>query len=132
MGLPKHAENYTKLELDSLISRLKEGDQDAEYECVAFVLAESFGIWHGRARAKICRFLKNHPPDATLRSKLVERIIERLEAGNFGEQFKDQLKMAIRFSPDEMLLAAHRSGQSEKEHVRRYAAWIRNRIDNVG
>ena len=131
MVLPKAAQNYTKPELESLISRLKHGDRDAEYECVNFFLAESLGIWHGRARAKICRNLKNHHPDATLRLKLVEKIISRLKTGNFSEQFKDQLTMAIRFSPDKMLETAHRLRDSEKEYVRRYAAWVCNAIDNA-
>ncbi len=127
----KHAENYIKPELETLISRLKNGDQDAEYECVIFVLAESFGIWHGRARAKICRNLKHHPPDEMLRFKLVERIIWRLKTGNFSEQFKDQLKMAIRFSPNKMLETAHQLRDAEKEYVRRYAAYVCRAIDNL-
>jgi hypothetical protein len=111
------------------MSRLKNDDRDATYECVRFVVAESFGYWHGRARAKICRNLKNRPPDAASRAGLVKTIIVRLETGNFSQQFKDQLAMAIRFAPDDMLEAARRLMESEKEYIRRYAFWICNAID---
>ena len=70
----KPAAQYGKLDLDELIKRLKDDDPDAVYECVVFTLAESFGIWHNRARAKICRNLKHRLTDPTLRHRLVDVI----------------------------------------------------------
>lgn len=124
MVIIKPAENYSKSELDRLIREFKAGDRAAEFECINFVLGESFGVWHGRARAKICRNLKNHAPDAGLSARLVEKVIWRLENGEFSEQFKDQLTMAIRFAPDRMLKAATLLLDDKKDYVRRYANWV--------
>ena len=91
--------SLTKPELHELIEDVKRGDADAMDRAVVFVTAESFGIWHNRARAKLCRYFKNHPPSAAQRELLVDAIEGRLIDGTFYEQFKDQLSMAIRFAP---------------------------------
>jgi hypothetical protein len=124
VSLVKPADNYSKPELIALIDRLKRGDDEVIHELVVFTLTESRGLWHGRARAKICRNLKNHPPDATLQSNLVDTIAERLIYGRFSEQFRDQLSMAIRFAPDRMRTIAESLLTSDKTYVRRYADWV--------
>lgn len=129
MLLLKPAASYSKAELYEMIERLKRGDAIVAYELIVFTLAESKGMWHGRARAKICRYLKNHPPDATLRAKLVDTIAGRLRLGKFSEQFRDQLRMAIRFSPEKMQSIAESNLNSEMNHVRRYAAWVMKSIE---
>lgn len=117
----KPAKHYTKQELDNLISLLKCDDSKAIKECVAFTLTESFGLWHNRARAKICRNLKNRQFAPDLKQRLVSVIINRLETGRFYEQFKDQLAMAIRFDPVRMQAAAEGLNSNETDYIRRYA-----------
>ncbi len=129
MPFLKPAESYSKVELDDLIERLKHGDENVAYELVVFTMAESKGIWHGRARAKICRYFKNHPPDVTLSASLVESIIKRLQQGKFSEQFRDQLRMAIRFAPEKMKSIALALSTSELDYVRRYAFWVLQSVD---
>lgn len=124
MSFVKPADNYSKPELTALIDRLKQGDGDVIYELVVFTLAESRGLWHGRARAKICRNLKNHPPDKALQSKLVDTIAGRLKDGRFSEQFRDQLGMAIQFDPDRMQSLAESLLSSDKTYVRQYAGLV--------
>ena len=126
----KPAAQYEKLELDDLIERLKTDDADAIYECIVFTLAESFGRWHNRARAKICRNLKNRLTDPTLRHRLVDVVIERLRSGRFSEQFKDQLTMAIRFDPDRMHSVATRLQFNGTDYIRRYAQWVLHAVES--
>ncbi|MBR9802931.1 hypothetical protein GYB59_15120 [bacterium] len=120
----------TKPELHSLIADVKCGDTDAETRAVAFVAAESFGMWHNRARAKLCRYFKNHPPPGDQCKSMVDSIISRLIDGRFYEQFKDQLSMAIRFAPDSMAEAAAEASRSDKDYIRRYADWVRHALDS--
>ncbi|MCC9603788.1 hypothetical protein LOC67_24825 [Stieleria sp. JC731] len=97
---------------------------------VTFVAAESFGLWHNRARAKLCRYFKNHPPpDGQCRS-MVDAIVNRLIEGRFYEQFKDQLSMAMRFAPDRMAETAAVASRSDKDYIRRYGAWVRHALDS--
>ena len=88
-------------------------------------------LWHNRARAKICRNLKNHPPDSTLRSQLVGVIIDRLRTGRFYEQFSDQLAMAIRFDAQRMKTAAERLLDHKKDYVRRYARRVLHSVESI-
>ena len=115
-------------ELHELISAVKQGDADAQSRAVVFVTMESFGMWHNRTRAKLCRYFKNHPPDEQARRRLVDSVIARLLAGNFSEQFKDQLAMAIRFDRDRLAEAATLVAHSQKPYVRRYASWIQQKL----
>ncbi|MEL6898601.1 MAG: hypothetical protein AAFP90_21090, partial [Planctomycetota bacterium] len=95
-----------------------------------FVAAESFGMWHNRARAKLCRYFKNHPPPYDQCNRMVDAIITRLIDGQFYEQFKDQLSMAVRFSPDRMADAATIASGAERSYIRRYASWVRHVLDS--
>lgn len=103
-----------------MIADVKRGDADAIARAVAFVEAESFGLWHNRARAKLCRHFKNHPPSGDFRERMVDAIVNRLIDGRFYEQFKDQLSMAIRFSPERLKHAALVAVESDWDYIRRY------------
>ena len=122
--------SLTKPELHLLIDEVKCGDADAVARAVEFVTAESFGMWHNRARAKLCRYFKNHPPSDDKCRSLVDAIESRLIEGRFYEQFKDQLAMAIRFDPDRMAEAAAVASRSERAYVRRYADWLGRALDS--
>jgi hypothetical protein len=61
---------------------------------------------------------------------MVDAIVTRLIDGRFYEQFKDQLSMAIRFAPDRMAEAAAVAARSDKDYIRRYAAWVRHALDS--
>lgn len=117
------AAKYRSRELHDLINRLKAGDAAALRESVHFTLAESFGHWHNRARAKICRNLKHRPIDPALGDELLRVILERFASGRFHQQFKDQLRLAIRLDPRRALAVATDLQQHEKEYVRRAARW---------
>lgn len=122
--------SLTKPELHSLIEDVKRGDTEAATRAVAFVTAESFGMWHNRARAKLCRYFKNHPPSDEQCNSMVDAIASRLIDGRFYEQFKDQLSMAIRFAPDRMAETANAASRSDKNYIRKYAAWVRHALDS--
>ena len=124
--VPQH---YYKNELAELIEQLKAGNLLAVERCIDFFLAETRGLWHGRARAKICRNLKNLPLDKRTKDRLVATIVRRLETGNFSEQFKDQLTMAIRFRPCWLHDSATQLLGSPKGYVQRYASWVLNKIN---
>jgi hypothetical protein len=126
------AEAYGKQDLDDLIEAVQRNEAGAIKEAVAFFLAESRGLWHGRARAKICRNFKNRGLSQDVQSVLVEAICQRLTSGRFSQQFKDQLTMAIRFRPDEMHRSATHALASKKYHVRKYAKWVLQKLDRVG
>lgn len=120
-----------KPELNSLINDVKHGDAEAIAKAVEFVVAESLGLWHNRARAKICRYFKNHPPAPDECRRMVDAIVERLTKGQFYQQFKDQLTMAIRFAPDRMAASAAVASSSDKEYIQRYANWVRHALYTV-
>ena len=115
----------TKSELHTLIDDVKRGDPDATSRATIFVASESFGMWHNRARAKLCRYFKNHPPSNDECKRMVDAIANRLTDGRFSEQFKDQLSMAIRFAPDRMADTASVASRSPKAYISRYASWVR-------
>ena len=127
---PSHAaiwiRSLSKSDLHKLIAAVKRDDPDAVSRAVTFVVAESFGIWHNRARAKLCRHFKNHPPPKPDCEQLVATVTARLIDGNFYEQFKDQLSMAIRFVPSQLDDAASVALDSDRDYVRRYGRWVRH------
>jgi hypothetical protein len=114
-----------KGDLHDLADGLLLNDQGAIDACVEFVLAESEGNWHGRARAMMCRRLKHCELSRQQQSQLVSCIVDRLSTGNFSEQFRDQLRLALHISRDNIVEAARKNlSGSQKDHVRRYCAWI--------
>ncbi|WP_238154170.1 hypothetical protein [Synechococcus elongatus] len=112
----------TKNDLHQLIEEVKTGNRDAVSKAALFVAHESFGLWHNRARAKLCRHFKNHPPaEVEEQNRMIAAIIQQLIDGCFSEQFMDQLSMAIRLDPKQMQVAAIAALTSPKAYVRRYA-----------
>jgi hypothetical protein len=94
-------------------------------KCVAFVVADSKGMWHGRGRAMMCRRLKHCQLNADQRRQLVICIMDRLVRGNFSEQFYDQLRLAMHLDRERTFEVAHRcQASTSKSYVRRYANWI--------
>lgn len=120
-------DSCTKRELMRLADRLLEADFLAIEWCVAFIEAESYGLWHGRARAKMSRRLKHVSLSKQQRSRLVQAILNRLVTGRFSEQFKDQLQLALQFNPKLSRTIALECQNSEKDYIRRYAEWALTR-----
>ena len=125
-GPQPHAEFplLSKQELHALADGLLEGDPWSIDRCIAFVLAETKGLWHGRARAMMCRRLKHCDFGRTNRRKLVTCILGRLRTGKFSEQFKDQLRLALSLDRPYTLEQCELALHSEVAHVRRYGAWL--------
>lgn len=126
-GLPEpHADLglLRKAELHALADGLCLGDAWTVERCVDFVVADTGGHWHGRARAMMCRRLKHCALGRTQRTRLVEAIAQRLLSGRFSEQFRDQLRLAMLLDGDAMAATARRAQSSPKDHVVRYARWV--------
>ena len=78
--------------------------------CVRFFLAESRGVSDGRIRALLARRFKHCQLGRTHRDQLVACIARRLTEGNFSEQFKDQLRLALLLDRQAILAAAAAAG----------------------
>jgi hypothetical protein len=113
----------SKSELHELADGLLDPEPWAVERCVAFVVAETQGLWHGRARAWMCRRLKHCALGRTHRAALLACICGGLSDGSFSEQFKDQLRVAMHLDPPRTLEAARMCLASPRPHVRRYAQW---------
>ena len=111
------------LELHRLADGLLQPEPWVVERCVEFVLAETQGLWHGRARAMMCRRLKHCTLGRTHRTQLVACITGRLTSGLFSEQFKDQLRLALHLDLQQTIAACQKALGSNKPHVQRYAAW---------
>ncbi len=72
----------------------------------------------------MCRRLKHCEFGRTNRRKLVSCILGRLRAGNFSEQFKDQLRLALSLGRPYTVEQCELALGSELTHVRRYGAWL--------
>jgi hypothetical protein len=96
--------------------------------CVEFVVAETKSNGHGRIRALMSRRLKHCALSRTNQTKLLVCILQRLQSGEFSEQFKDQLRLAIHLDLKQTSAACVRAASSEFAHVRRYAEWLRTAI----
>jgi hypothetical protein len=118
-------ELFDQLDLYRLADGLLLNDRAAIAGCVDFVLAETKGTWHGRARAMMCRRLKHCEIPEEQRKQLVACIIGRLTFGNFSEQFYDQLRFAIHADRQTVFEAARENLSSfPKDRVKRYSAWV--------
>ena len=117
-------EELNKIQLHQLADELLLGDQSAIQSCVQFIQAETRGIWHGRARAKMCRRLKHIDLPSHLQSQLVQCITRRLTRGVFSEQFKDQLRLVMVLDSPYLIRAAEQSINSEMAHVARLSSWV--------
>jgi hypothetical protein len=117
--------SLSKGDLHDLADGLVLKETGAIEKCVEFILAETKGNWHGRARAMMCRRLKNCELNPEERKQLVTCISDRLVHGNFGEQFYDQLRLAMRLDQKQIFAVAQECIASPpKEYVRRFALWI--------
>ncbi len=110
-----------KLSLCQLADRLLLADPTVVSTCVDFIIAESEGLGHGRARAKMCRRLKHHRLSAEDRARLVHCITERLRGGRFGQQFRDQLRLALALDRDGVFAVADACLNDPRAYVRRQA-----------
>jgi len=121
-----HAEFTTlsKVELRALADGLLQPEPWLVERCVHFVIAETEGVWHGRARAMMCRRLKHCGLGRAHRDLLVECITRRLSEGSFAEQFKDQLRLAMHIDFAATVGVSHKCVASKKPYVRRYAEWV--------
>jgi hypothetical protein len=113
-----------KGELIALCDRLLTDDSAAVEECIAFIEAETMGLWHGRARAMMARRLKHCRLSQPQRTRAVRAILDRLVCGRFYEQFKDQLRFVLHVEPERAFKVARSCQGAAAEHVRRYATWI--------
>ena len=120
-------ESFQKSELHQLADRLVEQDPIAIEWSVAFLEIETRGIWHGRARAMMARRLKHCHLSDHQRLRLVNAILQRLASGNFLEQFRDQLKLALQLNPKRACSVANVCQSAPAAHVRRYAKWMLSR-----
>jgi hypothetical protein len=125
---PPHAAPHalSKLALRQLADGLVLEEAFAVERCVEFVLAETRGLWHGRARALMCRRLKHSALTSALSQQLVACISQRLATGVFSEQFKDQLTLALHLDAHHLVNVARSCADSPRAHVRRYAQWVLN------
>jgi hypothetical protein len=117
-------ESLSKEELHALCDRLLTCDSGAIQQCIAFIEAETLGLWHGRARAMMARRLKHCCLSQQQSTRVVSAILERLIAGQFSEQFKDQLRLALHLAPGKTFTVARNCHCAAAGHVRRYAAWL--------
>ena len=117
-------ESLDKIALRALCDRLLTDDSDAVEECIAFIEAETLGVWHGRARAMMARRLKHCRLSQPQRTRVVRAILYRLVSGRFSEQFNDQLRFILHVAPEKAFTVARSCQGVAAEHVRRYATWI--------
>ena len=110
--------------LHHLADRLLFDEPAAIMACIEFIEAETKGIWHGRARAMMCRRLKHCSLSSSQRTRLVSCITERLCSGNFSEQFRDQLRLALHLDSTRVFAAARSCVHDHHDYVRRYADWL--------
>ena|ERR1022692_2312040 len=117
-------ESLDKGELHGLCDRLLSEDAEAMETCVAFIEADTRGLWHGRARAMMARRLKHCRLSQSQRARIIRTILERLVSGHFSEQFKDQLRFVLHIASDRAFAVARTCQGVSSEHVRRYADWV--------
>jgi hypothetical protein len=73
----------------------------------------------------MCRRLKHCDVGKDQRRLLVDCILNRLETGEFSEQFRDQLRLAIHLEPEQTFERARKClTHNSKVHIRRLATWV--------
>ena len=117
-------EALSKIEVRAIADELLSGDRNAVEAAVRFVCAETKNLWHGRGRALMCRRMKHMELSRDQRDRVVAAILGRLSSGDFSEQFRDQLRLAMHLDVEGTSKLARRSLKSDKAHVRRFAAWL--------
>lgn len=109
---------------NELVERLAANNPKAVQTCIEFIEADTKGIRHGRIRALMCRRLKHCTLNNKQRTRLVYHITERLRTGNFSQQFKDELRLALVLDRAYTFKVAKASQHDGREYVRRYAKWV--------
>lgn len=117
-------QQLSKTQLHELADGILREDPTAIASCVDFVCSESSGLWHGRARAMMCRRLKHCPITDEQHNRLVACIIKRLTTGQFSEQFRDQLRLALQLDPERIFSAAKACHSGTSDHVNRLSTWV--------
>lgn len=113
-----------KKNLHRLADRLRNGDRDAIESCILFVESDSEGVWHGRARAMMCRRFKHIELPKEDADRLVVSILRKFELGRFAEQFRDLLRLALKLDAESTNDVARRLSNDSRSYVRRQAEWI--------
>lgn len=117
--------SLSKRDLEEWCDRLMARDATAIELCVAFVEKESTQcLWHGRARAKMCRRLKHVSLSQRQSERLVTAVLQRLQVGVFSEQFRDQLRLAVLLDPKRVESVARSCLGSPRPHFVRLAKWV--------
>ena len=107
-----------------LADRLFSNDAKAVESCIQFIEADTKGIGHGRIRALMCRRLKHCTLTKRQQNRLVDCITQHLCNGDFAQQFKDQLRLALFLDRQRTFEAALVCRTDSRDYVRRYAEWI--------
>ncbi|WP_013334540.1 hypothetical protein [Gloeothece verrucosa] len=107
-----------------LTNKLLVNDPETIEFSIKFIEADSKQAGYGRVRALMCRRLKHCTLSQAQRDRLVKHILERLKSGNFAQQFKDELRLALFLNKKRSFEAALSSSKDCRDHVRRYAQWI--------
>jgi hypothetical protein len=102
--------------------------EQATAECIAFVLSDTKGHRHNRIRALMCRRLKHCLITDAQGRLLVQCITGRLASGDFSQQFRDQLSLAIHLDTRTTYECAVKCLAAPKVYVRKMAAWT---IENI-
>ena len=113
-----------KQELQGLADGLIVADLESIERCIQFVESDSKGIWHGRARAMMCRRFKHLALEKTDADRLLKAILGRFECGDFSEQFKDMLRLALLLDKDATNASARKLSADQPRYVRSLANWI--------
>ena len=117
-------ENLDKGDLLELNRELEIGAPDAIEMSVRFFCAETRGNWHGRSRAMMARKFKHVSLSSDQAARVMDVILNRLASGNFAEQFRDELRLAIKLDPRRTFDQARISVLSKKAHIQRLAGWV--------
>ena len=108
----------------NLANKLSLNDYEVVESCIKFIEADTKGVGDGRVRALMCRRLKHCTLSKKQRNRLVFYVTERLLTGNFSQQFKDELRLALFLDPSRTFEAARQSLKDRRNYVRRYAEWV--------
>ena len=114
----------SKEELLALADDLVLEEEGALERCLEFIESRSKGVWHDRARAKMCRRLKHIELTDIEKSRLLALILSRLREGDFAEQFRDMLRLAIAIDPGAVSAAGTELMADPRVFVRKQASWI--------
>lgn len=125
-------EKLSRRELRDRADRVAENDPDAVEFATRFFERETKGTWHNRARAMLARRFKHCQLTDFQKRRISSAIYRRLQAGEFFEQFKDQLRLAIYLDRDGIMKEANEASKRPIPRVIRYSRWIMNHDDQTG